>query len=59
MSGTAYKALGFVVWKGGTWYLRRRYGVGKRATAGALAGIGVAAVVAAIALAHRRNGDDS
>jgi hypothetical protein len=55
MSGTAYKALGFVVWKGGVWYLKRRYGVGKRVGAGALAAALVAAAAAAV-LAQRRNG---
>lgn len=58
MSGTAYKALGFVVWKGGMWYLRRRYGSAGRVGAKALAVVGVAAVVAA-AVAHRRNGSDA
>lgn len=24
MSGTGYKLLGFVVWQGGKWYVRRR-----------------------------------
>lgn len=57
MSGTAYKALGFVVWKGGIWYLKRRYGIAKRAGAGALAAALVAAV-AAVVLAQRRNGAD-
>jgi hypothetical protein len=53
MSGTGYKALGFVVWKVGTWYLRRRYGLSKRRGAGALAG--ALALAAAAALAQRRN----
>ncbi len=57
MSGTAYKALGFVVWKGGVWYLRRRYGGTKRVGAGALVAAG--AVAAAVAmLAKRRSGSD-
>ena len=55
MSGTAYKALSFVVWKGGVWYLKRRYGRATRIGAGVLAAAGVAAV-AAVVLAQRRNG---
>ena len=26
MSGSGYKLLGLVVWRGGKWYLRRTYG---------------------------------
>ena len=55
MSGNGYKALGFVVWKGGIWYLKRRYGVAKRVGTGALAA-GIVGVVGAAALARRRNG---
>jgi hypothetical protein len=51
MAGNAYKALGFVVWRGGMWYLRRRYGRTKRLGAGVLA---VGAMAAAGALAARR-----
>jgi len=41
-----YKALGWVVWKGGTWYLRRRYGhAPKKIGAGALAAAGVATAI--------------
>ena len=54
-NGNAYKALGFVVWKGGVWYLKRRYGLARRVGTGALAATLVAAVGAA-ALARRRNG---
>lgn len=53
MSGTAYKALGFLVWKGGMWYLRRRYGTAKRVGTGVLAAACVAAA-AAVVLARRR-----
>jgi hypothetical protein len=50
----AYKLLGWIVWKGGTWYLRRRLS-GAARPAGALAvGIGVAG--AAVAAARRRRG---
>jgi hypothetical protein len=58
MSGTAYKALGFLVWKGGLWYIRRRYGLTKRMGTGALAA-GAVALAGAIAAARRRNSDDS
>lgn len=54
MSGNAYKALGFIVWKGGLGYLRWRYGLAKRVGTGLLAASAVAAV-GAIA-ARRRNG---
>jgi hypothetical protein len=55
MSGTAYKALGFAVWRGGMWYLRRRYGFAKRIGIGLLAA-GAVAAAAAVA-AQRRNGN--
>lgn len=54
MSGNAYKALGFVVWRGGQWYLRSRYGIAKRIGAGVLAA-GTVAAAGALA-ARRRNG---
>jgi hypothetical protein len=56
MSGNGYKALGFVVWKGGIWYLRRRYGFAKRIGTGALAA-GAVAAAGAIVLAQRRHGN--
>ncbi|MEA2196283.1 MAG: hypothetical protein QOJ25_334 [Solirubrobacteraceae bacterium] len=46
-----YKALGFVVWNGARWYLRRRYGNASRKLFAA--GV-VAAVVAGTAVAQRR-----
>jgi hypothetical protein len=49
MSGNAYKALGFVVWRGGMWYLRRRYGMAKRIGAGVVAAGTVAAAGAMVA----------
>jgi hypothetical protein len=55
MSGNGYKALGFIVWKGGILYLKRRYGVAGRVGTGALAA-GLVAVAAAAVLAQRRNG---
>jgi len=43
-----YKALGFIVWKLGTRYLRKRYGTAPRKIgAGALAAAGVAIAIAA------------
>jgi len=56
MSGNAYKALGFVVWRGGMWYLRRRYGLVRRVGTGLLAAGAVAAAGAAVA-AQRRSGN--
>jgi hypothetical protein len=53
MPGNAYKALGFVVWRGGMWYLKRRYGMAKRIGAGVVAAGTVAA--AGAAMARRRN----
>jgi hypothetical protein len=49
MSGNAYKALGFVVWRGGMWYLRRRYGLAKRVSTGLVAASAVAAAGALVA----------
>ena len=54
MSSNAYKALGFVVWRGGIWYLRRRYGRAKRVGTGLLAASAIAA--AGAVAARRRNG---
>jgi hypothetical protein len=49
-----YKALGFVVWQGGKWYLRRRMpGVGRKA---AIGGAAAAAVIAGVAVAQRQQG---
>jgi uncharacterized membrane protein YhfC len=50
-----YQLVGFVVWKGAAWYLRRRYGgAPKKLAAGAV----VVAVVAALVFALRRgNGE--
>lgn len=59
MSGNAYKALGFAVWKGGLWYLRRRYGVAKRFGRGALAAAGLAAAATAVLAKRRSSGSSS
>ena len=56
MGKTGYQALGFVVWKGGTWYVRRRYGDTPRKLAlAALLGL----VLAALLMGGRRWSDDS
>ncbi len=47
----AYKLLGFAVWQGAKWYLRRRlHGIGRKA---AIAGAS-AAVVAGVVIAGRQ-----
>jgi hypothetical protein len=51
MSRAGYQALGFAVWKGAKWYVRRRYGDAPRKVA---AGGLVALVVAALVLGARR-----
>jgi hypothetical protein len=48
MNGRAYKLLGFVVWNGGKWYLRRRVSVRRVALKGAIA-LGVLAGAAVLA----------
>jgi hypothetical protein len=56
VSAKAYRALGFLVWQGGKWYVRRNYG--RYLPSRRMAGIGVAAgalaVGAAVGLAARR-----
>ncbi|HEY5317476.1 MAG TPA: hypothetical protein VIJ20_05815 [Solirubrobacteraceae bacterium] len=49
-----YKFLGFAVWNGARWYLRRRYGGTPRKL---LAAGVVAAVVGGTAFAQRRSSD--
>jgi hypothetical protein len=51
MSATGYRALGFVVWQGGRWYLRRRLPSRRRVLA---RGLVAAAVVGAGVLLFRR-----
>ncbi|HEX9482651.1 MAG TPA: hypothetical protein VF927_11165 [Solirubrobacteraceae bacterium] len=41
MSASAYKLLGFAVWNGGKWYLRRRVAARRVALKGAAAAGGV------------------
>jgi hypothetical protein len=53
-----YKLLGIVVWKGGKWFLRRKYGSGmppKSLLAGGLLLVIVGVLVAA---ARQRGGED-
>jgi hypothetical protein len=54
MSGTFYKGLGFVVWKAGMWYLRRRFRHRSRHFGAGLVGAFALAVV--LAAVQRRNG---
>ena len=51
----AYKILGFAIWKGAKWYLRRRYGDRPHKIA---AGVVVGAVLAAGAVAAARSQRD-
>ena len=51
MQRLGYQALGFTVWKGAKWYLRRRYGDAPRKVA--LGGL-VAVVLAVLLLGARR-----
>ena len=51
MSRVGYQALGFAVWKGAKWYVRRRYGNAPRKAA--LGGL-VVLVLAALLLGARR-----
>ncbi len=51
MSGNGYKIVGYVVWKGGRWYLRQRF---PRARRVAIVGVTVTGgVLAATILAKR------
>ncbi|HEV7584401.1 MAG TPA: hypothetical protein VGO14_01350 [Solirubrobacteraceae bacterium] len=51
MSANAYKAVGYLVWKGGRWYLRQRL---PRARALAVRGVVAGGALTAVALAARR-----
>jgi hypothetical protein len=53
MNGTGYKLIGFAVWNGGKWYLRRRVAVRRLALKGAAA---AGSLTAAAVLAKRRLG---
>ena len=51
MNGNGYKLLGYVVWRGGKWYLRRRLPSTRVLASAGLATLGCAA--AAVLLARR------
>lgn len=56
VNGTGYKILGFVVWRGARWYVRRaarRYVPSRPAAVGA--GALAVAVIAAVVLAGKRD----
>jgi hypothetical protein len=51
-----YKVLGFAVWQGAKWYLRRKFpGAGRKL---AIAGAAGAVLAGGAAIALRRSGDD-
>jgi hypothetical protein len=51
MNGNGYKLLGYVVWRGGKWYLRRHLPSPRKVTLAV--GAGVSAGLAAAVLARR------
>jgi hypothetical protein len=51
MNGNRYKLLGFVVWQGGKWYLRKRVRFAHKIAVG---GVAVAGTLTAAALAAKR-----
>lgn len=51
MNGIGYKLLGYVVWRGGKWYLRRRAPSPRKVAL--TAGAGVSAALAAAVLVRR------
>jgi hypothetical protein len=53
MSDAFYKGLGFAVWKGGLWYVRRRSAGTPRRIG--VAALGAGALLGGIVLALRRN----
>ena len=54
MSGTGYKILGYVVWRGGKWYLRRLLPPVPLMAFGAIAAVGAVATVVGGLLIRRR-----
>jgi hypothetical protein len=51
MNGTRYKLVGFVVWQGGKWYLRKRVRSARKLAVGTVAAVGT---LTAAALAAKR-----
>lgn len=50
MSRSGYQLLGFAVWHGGKWYLKRRYGwlvPSRRVAAAGIVGAAIAAIIVA------------
>ena len=58
MGSTGYKILGYAVWQGGKWYVRRNYGkfLPSRRVAAIAVGVVAAATVGGVLLSGR--GDD-
>jgi hypothetical protein len=54
MNATGYKVLGYLLWKGGKWYLRRRLPPARTLALGGLAAAG--ATTAIVLLARRAIG---
>ena len=50
-----YKILGYAVWNGGKWYVKRRYGAGGGARRVAALGLVGAAVAALVVAGSRRS----
>jgi hypothetical protein len=57
MRSTGYKILGFLVWQGTRWYVRRRYPDAPRKLAIAGGGAGVLLLGGAVALVALRRGN--
>jgi hypothetical protein len=55
MSATGYRLLGYAVWHGGKWYLRRRLPPARKIVVSGLA-VGAGLAVAAVAIAKRAAG---
>jgi hypothetical protein len=54
MNGNGYKLVGYVVWRGGKWYLRRRLPSARVSAAVGVATIG--AIAAGVLIARRVSG---
>jgi hypothetical protein len=59
VSGTGYKLLGFSVWHGGKWYLRRRYRWLFPSRRVAAAGVVAAAIAVLVVVGARRELSDA